>query len=50
MPGVVNRDLKVECINLQGYATDLLTRLLNGSPQKRIDELMPWLWAQQQPP
>jgi hypothetical protein len=22
----------------------LLTRLVNGWPQKRIDELMPWNW------
>src|SRR5215213_5246804 len=25
--------------------TDLLTRLVNGWPQNRIDELMPWHWA-----
>ena len=30
--------------------TDLLTRLVNGWPQKRIDELMPWLWVPQRPP
>ena len=27
------------------YLTDLLTRLVNGWPQNRIDELMPWHWA-----
>jgi IS66 C-terminal element len=27
------------------YLTDLLTRLVNGWPQSRIDELMPWHWA-----
>jgi transposase len=26
----------------------LLTRLVNGWPQKRIDELMPWNWALQE--
>jgi hypothetical protein len=27
------------------YFTDVLTRLVNGWPQSRIDELMPWHWA-----
>jgi hypothetical protein len=36
--------------NPQAYFTDLLTRLVNGWPQKRIDELMPWHWAPQRPP
>jgi hypothetical protein len=26
----------------QAYFTDLLTRLINSWPQKRIDDLMPW--------
>jgi transposase len=29
----------------QRYFADLLTRLVNGWPQSRIDELMPWHWA-----
>jgi hypothetical protein len=37
-------------VNPQAYFTDLLTRLVNGWPQDRIDELMPWLWVPQQPP
>ena len=37
-------------VNPQAYFTDLLTRLVNGWPQKRIDELMPWFWAPEQPP
>ena len=36
---------KLNNVNPQGYFTDLLTRLVNGWPQKRIDELMPWFWA-----
>jgi hypothetical protein len=36
--------------NPQIYFTDLITRLVNGWPQDRIDELMPWHWATQQPP
>jgi transposase len=41
---------KLNGVNPQVYFTDLLTRLVNGWPQKRIDELMPWLWVPQQPP
>jgi transposase len=29
----------------QRYFADLLTHLVNGWPQSRIDELMPWHWA-----
>ena len=32
-------------VNPQTYFTDLLTRLVNGWPQRRIDELMPWHWT-----
>lgn len=38
---------KLNGVNPQAYFTDLLTRLVNGWPQKRIDELMPWHWAPQ---
>jgi transposase len=41
---------KLNGINPQAYFTDLLTRLVNGWPQKRIDGLMPWLWVPQRPP
>jgi transposase len=41
---------KLNNVNPQTYFTDLLTRLVNGWPQKRIDELMPWNWVPQQPP
>lgn len=33
---------KLNGINPQVYFTELLTRLVNGWPQARIDELMPW--------
>jgi hypothetical protein len=36
--------------NPQIYFTDLLTRLVNGWPQKRIDELLPWHWTPQPTP
>jgi hypothetical protein len=52
--GIVRRaaeTCKLNHVNPQAYFTDLLTRLVNGWPQKRIDELMPWFWAPpQQPP
>jgi transposase len=41
---------KLNGVNPQAYITDLLTRLVNGWPQERIDELMPWLRVPQQPP
>jgi hypothetical protein len=41
---------KLNGVNPHAYFTDLLTRLVNGWPQKRIDELMPWLWVPQHPP
>jgi len=37
---------KLNGVNPLTYITDLLTRLVNGWPQDRIDELMPWHWAQ----
>ncbi len=36
---------KLNGVNPQTYLADLLTRLVNGWPQARIDELMPWCWA-----
>jgi transposase len=33
---------KLNGVNPQAYCTELLTRLVNGWPQARIDELMPW--------
>ena len=35
---------KLNAVNPQSYFTDLLTRLVNGWPQARIDQLMPWHW------
>ncbi len=35
---------KLNLVNPERYLTDLLTRLVNGWPQSRIDELMPWHW------
>ena len=45
----------VETCKLNGvdplrYFTDLLTRLVNGWPNGRTDELMPWCWAKSENP
>ncbi len=36
---------KLNRVDPQRYFTDLLTRLVDGWRQARIDELMPWCWA-----
>jgi hypothetical protein len=36
---------KLNNVDPQRYFSDVLTRLVNGWPQSRIDELMPWHWA-----
>ena len=36
---------KLNEVDPQRYLTDLLTRLVEGWPQSRIDELMPWCWS-----
>ena len=37
---------KLTGVNPQTYFADLLTRLVNGWPQSRIDELMSWCRVQ----
>jgi transposase len=36
---------KLNGVDPQRYFTDVLTRLVNGWPNSRIDELMPWCWT-----
>jgi transposase len=36
---------KLNGVDPQAYFCELLTRLVGGWPQARIDELMPWHWA-----
>jgi hypothetical protein len=36
---------KLNGVDPQRYLTDLLARLVNGWPNSRVDELMPWCWA-----
>ena len=46
MPGAeAIHPIKLNGVNPQVYFTDLLTRLVDGWPQSRIDELMPRHWA-----
>jgi transposase len=40
---------KLNSVNPQAYIADVLTRLVNGWPQDRLDELLPWLWAPPNP-
>jgi hypothetical protein len=39
---------KLNGVDPQRYFADVLTRLVNGWPNSRIDELMPWRWAADQ--
>ncbi len=39
------RSCKLNNVEPQRYLADVLTRLVNGWPESRIDELMPWHWA-----
>ena len=36
---------KLNGVEPHGYLTDLLTRLVHGWTNARIDELMPWHWT-----
>jgi len=36
---------KLNGIDPQGYLTDVLTRIANGHPNSRLDELLPWSYA-----
>jgi transposase len=40
---------KLNGVDPQRYLADMLTRLVDGWPQARIDELMPWCWAATNP-
>ena len=35
----------MSALELDGYLTDVLTKLVNLWPASRLDELMPWAWA-----
>ena len=39
---------KLKAVDPKRYFAELLDRLVNGWPQARIDELMPWCWTKTQ--
>lgn len=41
---------KLNGVDPQRYLTELLTRLVDGWPSSRIDELMPWHWTDPKTP
>lgn len=41
---------KLNAVNPQTWLTDTLTRLVDGWPQSRIDELMPWAYGKAEAP
>jgi transposase len=38
---------KLHGIDPKPYLANILTKLVNGWPMAKIDELLPWAWAQQ---
>ena len=36
---------KLNAIDPQGYLTDVISRIANGHPNSRIDELLPWFYV-----
>jgi hypothetical protein len=38
---------KLNQLNPQAYLADVLTKLVNGWPMKKLDELLPWAWSAQ---
>jgi transposase len=40
---------KLNAINPQAWLTDVLTKLVNNWPNRRLDDLMPWAWSAGKP-
>jgi transposase len=38
---------KLHGIDPQTYLADILTKLVNGWPAQKLDQLLPWAWAEQ---
>ncbi len=38
---------KLHGVDPQGYLADILSKLVNGWPMAKIDDLLPWAWAEQ---
>jgi len=41
---------KLLAVEPHGYLNDIITRIVNGHPQTRLDDLMPWLYPATQIP
>ena len=38
---------KLHAVNPQVYLADILAKLVNGWPMKKLDDLLPWAWSAQ---
>jgi len=38
---------KLNAIDPQAYLADVITKIVNGHPNNRIDELLPWAYSTQ---
>jgi IS66 C-terminal element len=38
---------KIHGVDPQAYLADILAELVNGWPAHKLDELLPWTWAEQ---
>jgi hypothetical protein len=38
---------KLHQIDPRAYLADILAKLVNGWPMQKIEELLPWAWAEQ---
>jgi hypothetical protein len=38
---------KLHEIDPRAYLADILAKLVNGWPAQKLDELLPWAWAEQ---
>jgi transposase len=38
---------KLHGIDSQAYLADILAKLVNGWPVQKLDQLLPWAWAEQ---
>lgn len=38
---------KLNAIDPQAYLADVITKIVNGHPNSRIDELLPWAYSTQ---
>jgi transposase len=46
LPRLADRNAKLHGFNPRGYLADILSKLVNGWPTAKIDDLLPWAWAE----